>query len=214
MAARRKAPVPAPTRVEQIWKQYGTWIATGVMLVLAVVLVVVLVQRYGERQVRTQRAEFASVSATQMRTEAMLRSMPRGGQPDNYGQVRGAAAQAERRIRQLLITCSDPGLQAQMELKLAQMLLKQERYAEAEELLLGLEENETLHLLERVHVRLGLAYAAQGQRKLAEARTRWEGVVEDKLYALEARRQMALIDKTLKSTRKPSPSPPPVVTTP
>ena len=187
MVAKSRRVAPTPSRVEQLWEKYGTWIISGVVLVLLVVLSIVLVRRYLEGKVRQQREEFAAVS------HPIDASRLQGPE-----QLKAYLPQAERELRQQLVSCENPKLRAQIELRLAQILLKQESYADAEAMLVALDANEHLSRVDRALVHLALAYAAQGQNKLAEARTHWERVIADKLYVMEARTQIALIDKTLK----------------
>jgi len=176
--ARKPSRTPPPTvSLQRFWEKYGTWVSSVVVGVLIVVLVMTLLERHRSRQVARGRAELDNV------------------QRDDPGAV--------MRLKKLELDYADTELVDVIRLRLAQALLRAERHDEAEQAFNALLENKDLLKLYRVQTHLGLAYVAQGKKDYVEARRRFKQVEEDKLYAVEARRMLELIDKLEKE--KPAP---------
>ena len=172
MTFKRKAePGPVPF-VERIWETYGTWITGGIVLVLGVVLAVMLVQRHRESRFLAGVAELENIS------------------PDD--------ATAPMNLKRLEFEYGDTSLGPRIQLKQAQVLYRDGDYDGAEKAFKKVAENAKAGRLERLEAQLGLAYVAQEKGDLAQARTRYEQVAKDGLYAFEARRMLALIDQMQK----------------
>jgi len=165
---RRTEPGPAPV-LERIWETYGTWITGGVAVVAAAVLVVTLLQRHRENRFLTGVAELEKISE-----DDPLASM---------------------QLEKLELEYGETSLGPRIQLKLAQTLYRGGDYGGAEKLFKQVAENKTAMRLDRLEAGLGLAYVAQEQGNLAEARARYEQVEKDGLYAFEARRMLKLLDK-------------------
>jgi hypothetical protein len=172
MTIRRKTePSPVPM-LEGIWETYGTWITGGVALVLVVVLAGMLVRRHRESRFLTGVAELEKIS-----------------QDDPM---------AAMQLNRLELDYGDTTLGPRIQLKLAQVLYRGGDYDGAEKLFKQVAENKTAMRLDQLQAGLGLAYVAQEKGDLAEARTRYEQVEKDGLYAFEARRMLKLLDKIQK----------------
>ena len=179
-AKRRKAPA-SPHAAQRFWQEYGTWVTTGLTVVLAVVLAGMLFQRHRERQLREGEAELLGVRVGDPTAVVVLKQLAR-----EYGDTR---------------------LGPRIQLKHAQALLRSGDFDEAEEQFTRLLQNKAVLQLERVQAHLGLAYVAQEKGDLDEARRRFERVEDDGLYASEARRMLELIDGTAEK-KAPGGAPP------
>jgi hypothetical protein len=131
--------------VEELWEKYGTWFTGAVAVVLAVVLVVMLVNRWTESRLRKGQSELEMI-----------------------------------------------------EIKLAQVMYRNGEFAAGETLLQKLKADKVLSGVDRAQVDLELAYLAQEKGDVAEALKRFKTVEADGLYAFEAKRMTALLEKLQK----------------
>ena len=200
MAAKSRRTAPVPGDLQRAWDKYGTWVVTALAAALIVALVVVLVQRHRESRRQDFYRRLAVVDARLMFLDMRLRQRLMILGPESMEPIKPVAAEAEQMLRQLLVDCDDEQVRPHIELSLAQALLKQENYSEAETVFAGLTENASLSVAERALVNLGLAYTAEALDRLDEARQRWERVRDDGLYPIEALQHINLIDTVL--TRK------------
>jgi len=197
MAAKSRTPARPSHGIAAIWEKHGTWVVG----LLAVALLIMLGMMMYSRHRETKRTEFlqrvATVNSRLTNAELQLRMRLQVYGLDSIEPIKPVAAATELELQQLLLDCEHDDIRARINLSLGQAQLKQEKFAEAETTLSALSGNEALEYLDRAHLNLGLAYAKQGLDKLAEARVLWEKVRDDDLYAIEALRNMALIDSVL-----------------
>jgi tetratricopeptide (TPR) repeat protein len=163
----RKQPVAA-SDLQRFWEKYGTWMSAGVAVVLALLLVMTLYRRHAESRLAEGRVRL-----------------------DMIGHDKDDAVRLEALAQEYRGTALEPGI----ELKLGRVLYRSGDSEAAERRFNNVLESETAHDLDRAQAHLGLAYAAQARGDLAEARKRYEKVREDRLYASEAERMLALLDK-------------------
>ena len=158
--------------VEELWEKYGTWFTGAVALALAVVLCVMLYNRWAEGRMRKGQSEL----------EMINRESP------------GASMQLKR----LALEYGDSKLGPAIQVKLAQVMYRDGEYAAAETLLVKLKADKALSGVDRAQANLELAYLAQEKGEVAEALKRFKTVEEDGLYAFEAKRMTALLEKLQK----------------
>ena len=193
-----KSRTPAPSRgLPRIWEKYGAWIVTLLAAVVIAWLAVTLIGRHRQSQREELRQRLTVINNRLLNAEIQLRIRLQLLGLEDVEIIKTVAAETEQQLRQLLVDCEYPDVRSKINLSLAQALLKQENYAEAEQVFQELSENESLGRLDRALVNLGLAYAAQGMDDLTEARVRWKRVLDDHLYKVEAMQNIGLIDEVL-----------------
>ena len=158
--------------LEQYWEKYGTWVSGALAVALAVVLVVVLMNRYYDSQARKGQTELDAISSEDPNSLQRLQVLAH-----DYGGTR---------------------LDSQIQLKLAQVMYLKGDYEGAEKALLPLRRAAGLSSVDRAQVNLTLAYAAQERGDYAEARRRYKTVEEDGLYASEAKHMQEVLDRVEK----------------
>ncbi len=166
------------TSLEMFWEKWGTWISGAVALVLAGVLVYVLIQRWYDSQAAKGRGELENIRAEDPTAKMHLARLAR-----DYGS-----------------TPLGPAIQ----IKLAEALYHEGDYAGVEKTLAGLRGNAAVTPLNRAAADLLLAYAAEEQGNVEEARARYKVVEDDGLYIDEAKHMLGVLDRKPKASVSPA----------
>ena len=174
MAKRRKGqPERTTTPIEAlmgVWKKYGTLLMGGLALVLIIILVVNWTGRRAEGRLEEAKKELADIAA------------------DDPNRL--------TRLMQLEHEYGDTEIGPKVRMELSWEHLRQRDYAKAEPLLNEfLAAPDSMPAYFKARARLGLAYVAMDRKKYDEARTLFETVKRERLYATEAERMLAVIGK-------------------
>ena len=186
MAKRRKIqPEHTKTPIEAlmgVWKKYGTLIMGGLALVLIIVLVVNWTGHRAEGRLEEAKKELADIA---------------GDDPNRL-----------TRLMQLEHKYGDTEIGPRVRMELSWEHLRQRDYAKAEPLLNEfLAASDSVPAYFKARARLGLAYVAMDRKKYDEARTLFETVKREKLYATEAERMLKVIEKAKDAPADSGPQP-------
>lgn len=169
MAARARKGAPPAASLPHLWEKYGTWVLVGVTAVAVGILVGTLVRQHRQAELRKGEAELAKIARDDPTAAMQLEHLER-----EYGKT---------------------ALGSRVRLKWAQALYLSADHEAAERRFNEVLGDEAALPLERAQAQLGLAYVAQEQGRLDEARSRYRKVKEQKLYAPEADRMLAVLDR-------------------
>ena len=158
--------------VEELWEKYGTWFTGAIAAALAVWLVVMLVGKWQDSRIHKGQAELEGIN------------------PESPG--------ASMQLKRLTLEYGGTKMGPSIQVKLAQVMYRTGDYDGARTLLEKLKAEKDVMGVDRAQADLELAYIALEKGDIDEARKRFKVVEDEGLYAFEAKRMIALLDKLQK----------------